>query len=147
MSYSTGEALLLTRVRACTGFSSSNTSRGNWRIINTGKGSVYAILRPGPDASEIEWISPNTYRVRWRCVVEVWQHYTDDGTTATNLYSNVSALLAVLTYPKLGGALTDSSIDGIGALERRWLDDGGPIFLSQDIYIHWDEETTVAFAE
>jgi hypothetical protein len=147
MSYSTGEALLLTRVQACTGFLSSNTSRGNWRILNEGKAAVYAILRPGPDQSDLEWISPNVYRLRWRCVIEVWQRYTVDGTTATDLYANVAAMIAILNYPRLGGALVDSTIVSIGALERRWMVEGGPQFLSQDIAVSWDEETKVTFSE
>jgi hypothetical protein len=145
MTYAAGETLLLTRVRACTNFSATNTSQANWKILNRGESDHFAILRAGKAVPV--WTTLAQYTVTWRCIVEVWQRYKDDGSTATSLYGNVNALLAILTYPHLGGTIDDSTIEEIGEAEEMWTKDGGPAWLRQNITVVWQEETNVTFSE
>ena len=46
-NYSAGEALILKTIQATTSFSANNTSRANWKILNSGKSRQYVVLRAG----------------------------------------------------------------------------------------------------
>ena len=54
MSYSAGEALILTRLQAISGstWTSNNSGRGTWYMLNTGKADHYAFIKPGPGAPQ-----------------------------------------------------------------------------------------------
>lgn len=145
MTYSTGEALLLTRVRACTGFTSTNTTRADWKVLNGGKSDHYAILRPG--GFELQWQTLGMAVLRYTTVIEVWQQYIDDATSYTNLYGYVAALYDILSYPHLGGAIQDSTITSAEEPEQMWRTEGGPGWLRWSIRVDWQEEQTVTFAE
>ena len=109
MTYTAGEALLLTVVQGCTGFGSTNASRANWLVLNSGKSDHYVILRPGPFG--IEWISPTNYVANYTTVVELWQRYKDDGSSQTSLYGHIANLMAgIMPKKKLGGSKTLSRI-------------------------------------
>lgn len=149
MSYSTGEALLLTVVQGCTGFDSNNTSRANWLILNSGKADHYAILRPGP--FDIEWISANTYQGNWITVVELWQRYKDDGSSQTNLYGHAANLTAgIIPKRTLGG--TDSTIQDATVRQANEPQemvrgtDTGPSWLKWELIVEWKDETQVTFS-
>lgn len=146
MTYASAEASLLTRIQACTGFSSTNTARGSLALLNSGASDHYAILRRGP--SEIEWITLKAYTGHYTCMVQIWQRYTDDGTTYTNLLAYIDNILAILTYPHLAGGLEDSSIGAIGEVEEMWGNAGdGPFWLRCQIEVRFDDTTIVTFAE
>jgi hypothetical protein len=149
MSYSTGEALILTRVQACSNFSSSNTSQADWGILNSGKSDHYAILRPG--VFSIEWITPLTYVAHWTTVVELWQQYTGPGTAESSLYARAADLLAIQTYPKLGdtsGTIErNATFSGGEDPKEMWRKDGGPMWLKWELKIEWNEETTATYSE
>lgn len=148
MSYSTGEAAILTRLQACTGFSSTNTGRMNWKLLNSGASDHYGVIRPG--AFTLEWITINTYSAAWTTIIEVYQRYTDETTTYTNLYTYVNAVLAMLAYPNFGAASTvfDGNITGGSEPEEVWTAGGeGPLWLRWRINIEWQEHTTVTFSE
>src|SRR5690348_7708824 len=110
MSYPAGEALALTQLRAVSGFSATNTSRGKWKLLSSGKSNHYGILKPGPfkisDRSQIGTL--------WRTVIMIYQRYKDDGDSMTDLEANVSAvILRFRQYRKLGdttGTISDSSV-------------------------------------
>lgn len=150
MAYGTGEALALTRVQACTGFDATNTSRSDWKILNSGKSDHYAILRPG--SFSIEWMSYTNYIAIYTTVVELWQIYgTDDATTLTNLYSQQSNLMAIMAYPLLGdttGAIQDAGYRGANDPENMWQKGAeGPTWVKWEMFIDWKEEVEVTFAE
>lgn len=150
MSYTNGEANILTRLQAISGFTSSNTSRANWGILNNGKAAYYAILRPGEFS--IEWITVTHYLARYRTVCEVWQKYTTDTDSKTNLYSRVAALLTALqAYPHLGGGQSstyiDATISGGPEPTENWTSSGGPLWLRWNLNFDWQEEIEVTFAE
>lgn len=146
MGYNTGEGLILTQVQGATSFNSTNTARGNWKILNQGKSDHYAILRPG--AFFVEWISPTHYVANYRTVVEIWQRYTVETTTHTNLYGYMAeALEAVIDTPRLGdsgGTILDSSVTGSEEPpQEMWTESGGPVWLKWEINVDWQEEKSI----
>jgi len=147
MGYSDGEALVLTRVQACTNFDSTNTSRCNWKILNTGNSDHYAILKPGP--FEDGWDSITGALTKWTTIIELWQLYTDETTSYTNLYGYLGNLFAIRGYPHLGNSaiVRDSNFRGAPAPDEMWPKSGGPIWLRWNINIEWTEETNVTFSE
>lgn len=150
MSYQTGEALALTQVQASTGFDSTNTSRGKWGILNKGSSDHYAILKPGPFSVEGETF---TQKGRyWRCIIEVWQRYKDDGSSLTNLEGHIENIIdRIDQYRKLAdttGTIQDANITGGSEVTEQWIQGGdGPSWLKQDLYLDWTEEAQITYAE
>lgn len=149
MSYSNGESLLLTLVASVTGFSSTNTSRGKWGMLNKGLSARYAILKPG--AFTRRFIGHTLVQETWSTIVEVWRRYEDDGTSMTNLEADVENVINKIdTSPRMGdttGTITDSNAIGGGAVQEVMDKDGnGPYWVKQDITVQWQEETLVTFA-
>ena len=151
MSYTSGEALVLTRLRAISGstWTSSNSSRGNWSILNSGASDHYAILAMAPGTNDGYAISM-TLR-NYVTKIEVWQAYTDDGTSYTNLLGYYEAILDMFDqYRKLGdtgGTIQDARCARWGQVEERWSAGGGPRWLKQDFFIEWTEENSISYAE
>lgn len=99
--YGDTEALWLTRVRAVTGFSAANTSRGNYKILNNGTSEVYVVLKPGEHAREMASLK-NRLNI-WQTIIEIHQKYRDDGSSLTDLQANYDTLLTSLDeYPRMG---------------------------------------------
>jgi hypothetical protein len=149
MSYSTGEALVLTQLQAVTGFSSSNTSRGKWGILNSGKDDNYGIIKPGSFSREESAMSANA--TEWKTVIQVWQRYKDDGVTLTNLEAHVDNIITRFDqYRKLAdttGTVIDSFIDTGGEAQEMWNKSGGLSWLKQEITVTWLEHSTIVYAE
>jgi hypothetical protein len=150
MGYTDGEALLLTRVRAVTGyFSSNNAKRGDWKILNTGKDDLYAIIKQGAGSVE-EMVTFGINGVTWQSVIQVWQKYRD-ANSYTNLLTAVDALKdSLVTYPKIGDStstIRDAVITSYSDVQEMWTAQGGLEWLRQDVYFQWTEETNVTFAE
>jgi len=147
MGYSDGEALILTRVQACSNFDSTNTDRTDWKKLNTGNSDHYAILRPGE--FRINWMALSSYHAVWTTVIELWMKYTDDGTTQASLYGYLNDLFAILAYPHMGDSSTvlDANITGGPEPQEMWPRSGGPVWLRWNINIEWTEETNVTFSE
>jgi hypothetical protein len=146
MSYPAGETLLLAQLRSATGFAADNTDRGSWMLLNSGNSDHYAIIKPGvtkEDANNMCWVHTAD--------VQVWQWYTDDGTSATNLETWVQNIKSRLTlYRLLGdttGAIMDSRVTGTEPIQERWKKDGGLVWLSQTINVEWKEQEIVTYAE
>lgn len=147
MSYTTGEAAILARIRAHSDFSTSNTDANDWKLIDSGNSAFYAILKPNEDPAEMEFHALGAYRVLWQTVVEVWQRYKDDGTTAASLFGNVQKIIGQMQpYKTLGlSNVQNSQINSITAPSYRWDKDGGPAWLVQELNILWLEEVEVTF--
>jgi hypothetical protein len=147
MSYATGETALLAVVRTCTGFSSTNTSQCNWKLLNQGKASEYVILRPG--AFAIEWITMSAYVTRYTTVIELWERYKDDSTTYTNLYANIAALMTGIQPERLlnTAGIQDSTVSGASAPQEMWKKGGGPQWLKWELTVSWQEETIITFTD
>lgn len=149
MSESAGLTLIETQVKAVTGFSASNVSIMNWRVLNSGASNHYAIIRPGQVVR-----TGLTFTVKdndYKTIVEVWQQYTDDGTTGTNLLGYVDAITSRLDqYRKIADTtktIRDMNVVEYGEVKEQWTKDGGLAWLSRDIVIQWQEEETVTYAE
>jgi hypothetical protein len=149
MSESAGLTLISTQVKAVSSFSASNVSIGDWKVLNRGASSVYAIIRPGVAARP-----PLSYNVRdnnYRTVVEVWQRYKDDGTTMTDLLGHVDDITTRLDkYRKLAdttATIRDANVTGYGEVLQMWTNDGGASWLRRDVYVDWTEEESITYAE
>ena len=149
MSESAGLTLISTQVKAVSSFSASNVSIGDWKVLNRGASSVYAIIRPGVAARP-----PLSYNVRdnnYRTVVEVWQRYNDDGTTMTDLLGHVDDITTRLDkYRKLAdttATIRDANVTGYGEVLQMWTNDGGASWLRRDVYVDWTEEESITYAE
>jgi hypothetical protein len=147
MTYPAGEALILSELRTITGFDSSNTSRANWGILNSGAASYYAVVKPGPFTED----PGNNFHWIYTTVIQVWQFYKDDGTTATELEASVQKVKEHFTKARrLGGSvatITDSRVIGGGEMQEQWNKDGGLVWLSQDVVIEWKEQEIVTYNE
>lgn len=148
--YAAGEALVLAVVRGVSGFSAANTSRANWKVLNSGKAAVYAILHYNGFAGG--FITPKTFEARWITQIEVWQRYTNDTDTLPALEANlVLVIQRLLAYRKLGDTrdvIVDSNPRRGGPPAEMWTRGGnGPAWLSATIDVEWQEQTIVTFAE
>jgi hypothetical protein len=147
MAYSDGEILIESLVKTATNYESLNVGRGTWDILNTGKSNTYAIIKPG--AAGRNFSGHNTIDNRWVTVIQVWQMYTSDGNGLSNLEANVANLLAKIdAKPRLGdttNTIADSNVFNVGEVMEMWNADGGLVWLRQDIFITWLEQTAVTF--
>ena len=152
MSYPTGEGYVLTKLQAIAGgaWTATNTSRGKWGILDSGKADHYAILKEGAGGSAA-FISGSTKERTYRTVVQVWQSYTDDGTSATNLQAYGEAIRNQFdAYRKLGdtsGTIIDAECDEWSEVQEMWVRGGGLRWLRQDFIVRWREQVSITFAE
>lgn len=148
MSYSSGDALILSLVRTCSGFTSANTASANWKILNQGKSDYYAITRPGPFRGDM--ISPTVIVWKYTTVIELWQRYKDDATTQTNLYGHMDALKSgLMKKPRLGdtgNTIEDSIPRSSGQVTEMWTKRGGPSWLKWELTLEWQEEETITYS-
>jgi hypothetical protein len=151
MSYTAGETLVLTRLRAISGsvWGSTNTAQANWTMLNSGLSDHYAVLKMGAGTNDPMSLSA-TLR-SYTTIIEVWVSYTDDGTSYTNMLAYWEAILDMFDqYRKLGdatGTVQDARCTRWDAIEERWTAGGGPRWLKQNFFIEWDEENAITFAE
>ena len=147
--YPEGEALILTQLQNVSGFSSSNTSRGKWGILNKGVSKVYGIIKPGSFTREQGAMSMNIST--FNTVIQVWQRYKDDGDTLTDLEANVKAIINRFDqYRKLAdttGTIVDSAINEGREVEEMWTKDGGLSWLKQELVVQWQEHDNVTYSE
>lgn len=148
MSYSTGEAALLTVIRTISGFTAANTSRGKWGVLNQGKAAYYVILRNGGWSTE--YSSFTNLQTRYRTAVEVWQRYRDDGTTYTDLLGHVNDLKVGIEPERLfngAAGVIDATVREAGEPTEMWNKGGGPAWLKQEFIVEWLYELEVNFTD
>ena len=104
-NYSAGEALILTAIQATTSFSSTNTSRANWKILNKGTSRQYVILRAGGFERSQLGLGAK-YETKWITIAEVWVRYIDDSTTQTALYSKRQEIINKFDAERKAGDTT-----------------------------------------
>lgn len=142
--YPDGEALVLTQLRSVTGFTSANTDRANWSLLNSGASDHYGIIKPGTFDED----PANNFGWNNRTIIQIWQRYVDDGTSATNLEAHVKNVKRrFVQYRKLGGTIEDSRVVGGSEMVERWNKDGALVWLSQDVVIEWKEQEIETYAE
>ena len=147
MSYSDGEAAILELVRALPNFGRSNATRGDWKPLNSGASAAYIVLRPGPFTVIAETLNGESLR-QWRTVIEVWQRWKDDTPTVVALEEHVSDVISHMEqHATLDGAALMANVAGGSEMQNRWLNQGGPQWAVQEVYIDWQEERFYSSAE
>lgn len=150
-NYSAGEALILTAIQAVSSFSSSNTSRANWKVLNSGKSRQYVILRAGP-FERVQLGLGGTYQTTWTTFAEVWVRYIDDSTTQIALYEKRQEIIDKFDAERKAGDTTgrisDVFVKSSGEPEEMWKRGGnGPAFLRQELTIEWEEESETTLTD
>ncbi len=150
-NYPTIEGYWLTRLRVMTQFDQNNSARGKWSLLNSGKASRYAILKPGARTRRESGLAGQKME-SMQTVIQVYQRYKDDGTSLTDLETLTEAIINELdTYPYIGD--TGSSVVGAHIVEVREYqeilasDGGGPLWLLAELVGETNEETNVTLAE
>jgi len=147
MAYSTGEAAILTLIRALSAYDSGNSARQDWKPLNSGKSAYYAILRPGPWSNE--QIALTAFSRTWTTVIEVFRRYIDD-TKPTLLQDDVTTIIEQLEkYPTLNGAsgVQTAMINGGDDMQEVQYAENGPLWAKWEVNCVWIEEKNVTFAE
>lgn len=147
MSYGQGEAALLALLQAMPQFNRTNTSRADWKPLNSGASDHYVVLKPGEFTNGADSLAGEAL-TNWRTVIEVWQRWKDDTPTALALQELVAAVIGHLErYPSLNGVALMAGIAGGSDLQRRWIERGGPVWAVQEVYFDWQEERFYDSAE
>lgn len=147
MSYSGGEQAILDQLREMRAFDRQNSSRGDWKPLNSGASDRYAVLRAGEFSVESDGLA-GTSRIVWRTVIELWQRWKDDTPTIVALEDLVSEVIWHLErYPTLGGEALMARVSGGSEIQERWREKGGPGWAVQEVYIDWQEERFYDSAE
>lgn len=145
--YGDVEALWLTRIRAISGYDGTNTSRGDFKILNSGKSNQYVVIMPGAHSRQM--ISLSTRLETWQTVMEVYERYKDDGTTLTALETQVNTIVDAIDQYRIlgdtGGTVRKGEIVEIREVVR--FPPNGPEWLIAAIVGQTDEEKSITFAE
>lgn len=144
MSYPVGEAAILTLLRTLSAYDSRNSSRQNWKILDSGTSDSYVILRPGSWNNEQSSMASNMRT--WRTVIEVWRPYRDDTKPAT-LQADVTTIIEHLekyhTLNDASGVIEAAIVGGGEMLEVTRAN--GSLWARWEVYCDWQEEKEVAF--
>lgn len=147
--YPEGEALALTVLQSATGFSSTNTSRGKWGLLNSGISDHYGILKPGDFSREQGAMSMNIST--FKTVIQIWQRYVDDGDSLINLETHVKNVINYFDAKRklndTTGTIIEAFIDGGREVNEGWNKDGGLVWLSWELILTWQEHNTITYAE
>ena len=144
MSYASGEAAVLSILRLHADYNDRNTSRGNWKILDSGAAANYAVLRMGAAANEAH--TTTSAMTTWATEIMVYRRYIDDGPSAISLQGDVQTLVEhIEKYPTLQGAVTDAQVTTIGAMENIRMEAGGPMWLRTIISLQWQEERDIIY--
>ena len=151
MSYSAGEALILTQIQATSTFGSTNSSRANWKILNKGTARSHAIIRYGPFERQQNGMGGN-YQTNWVTLCEVWVRYIDDSTTQIQLESAAAEIIERFDSWRLAGDSTGNIQDVFvrrgDEPQEMWTNNGdGPSWVRQILEIEWQELRTATIQE
>ena len=151
--YKAGEARILALIQGLDNFDDTNTTIGDWTVLNLGKSDRYAILKPG-DHGEPERHTMNRYIFPWITIIEVWHRWDVGSSDAENLQALEDRVQAIIDglqiYRKTndsGNTVLDAEIERIGLVNEIFNQDGGMEWLQQEVSFEWSEEIAPAFAE
>jgi len=148
MSYSSVEAALLTVIRLMSGYTTTNTSAGDYRILNASSGKS-VILTPGAVVAREVVAAPRRMRTVWGINIELAIPFRGDvSTVATAVRTDRQALIDhVDKYPTLNSAAGVLTALIIGADEPgEWEGVGGGFWI-QRMIMHAEERSTITIAE
>jgi hypothetical protein len=107
--YSDGEALLLAALQQHANYNDDNSSRGNWKLLNSGEAARYAVLRMGTFTVSVQSLgglganATATEHVLYNTEIILYRRYKDDGTSATDLQADVEMVRAhMMTWRNIG---------------------------------------------
>ncbi len=144
MSYASGEAAVLSILRLHADYNDKNTSRGNWKILDSGAAAHYAVLRMGAATNEAH--TTTSAMTTWATEIMVYRRYIDDGPSAISLQGDVQTLIEhIEKYPTLQGVVTDAQVTTIGAMENIQMIANGPMWLRTIISLQWQEERDIIY--
>lgn len=147
MSYPDGEALILTALQLHANYSSNNTSRGDWKILNSGNDARYVVLRMGIGNNAPHAMS--SVLTTWTTQLMLYRSYTDDGTTAIALQGDMQTVLEHMEqYESLGDAentVVDAQITNISEMQEVQMFENGPVYLRTIIDMVWQEQRNVTY--
>ncbi|KAF0138175.1 MAG: hypothetical protein FD153_1482 [Rhodospirillaceae bacterium] len=103
MSYSVAESALETIVKLVTGYSASNVSKGDYKVLGTGQTKA-VVLSPGPFRRTN--MSPGITNTDWMVLLELYIPFlTEISAIATAIRTERQAIIDKLdTYPTLNRA-------------------------------------------
>ena len=147
MSYLTGENLILARIKEITGYDDSNVTQADWSVLDKGNSTNYVICKSGGNVPQ--FLSKGIYVRVHRTIIQVWQVYKKDGTSSTNLYTEVDKVeKKIQDAEKLGdtnNVIQNSEYEETGEVEEMWSPTGGgPFFLKQDVVVAWREQVSAS---
>lgn len=146
--YPAAEALLLTQIRAATGYTAANSTRGDWRWMNKEGILSGAVIRPAP--FEIGY-GEGMVESHWRSTVEVWHKYIDDGSSMISLETDVKNIIArLMLYGHMGdttNTIADAAVKSGGEVMRIPPPPVGPHWLMVELVVEWIEQSAVTYAE
>ena len=155
MSYTAGEALILTQIRATSGFNANNSSRGIYNILNSGKAKSYAIVRGDSFVNSQSGLGSALggnvqYERDWVTVVELWINLNNYGSSLSELYDRRQEIIERIDqYPRLEDT-TNTIVDARvsqGGNVFELVTPGGKVWLRQDIQISWEENYNATLQE
>lgn len=117
MSYEACEAALLSQIREIDGFDETNTSLGDYNILNMGV-ERFAVLNYRGFTRQ-QWTAGGPVQYGWEIHILIGAVYTDDVTVHDTLREIRDGIITrVQQYPQLGDADTvfDSEVNGGGAV-------------------------------
>lgn len=164
MSYSDGEALILTQIKATSAYGATNTSRSDWKKLKKGTSQTYAILRyggfPRHSQASLGGLGGSVkYETLWNTICEIWVRVKTTETSAlqtleTNMQQIVAKFDARRKAGDSAGVVQDVKVVSGSEPLGQWKTDRrgniigtGPKWLKQDLRIEWIEENTVTLLE
>ena len=164
MSYSDGEALILTQIQATSAYSTTNTARSDWKMLKKGTSQTYAILRyggfPKHTQASLGGLGASVkYDTLWNTICEIWVRVkTNESAALKLLETNMQLIVARFDAYRLAGdsanVIRDVRVISGGEPQGQWetskrgnVIGTGPKWLKQDLKIEWTEENTVTLQE
>ena len=152
MSYKDGEILIAAQVKLVSGFSDVNVARGDkWVVLNSGSSDHYAVIRKGEH--RFEWDTLRIHTGYYRTIIEVIQRINDTQEAHYDACLEYADAIATRLdqYRKLAdttGSLRDANLTGGSEAKGIWTNTGDkPGWIMVDLFLDWQEQTNVTFAE
>jgi len=150
MTYAHGETNIKALIQTIPAFSAGTVTRKNWRVMNQGKASCYAVLKKGSFTRSYQ--AKTLVITTWSTLCEVWQRYKDETVSANDLDDRCQDVIDKIDVYRLlnddEDEILDAKVSRGDAPQEVWLNGGaGPAWLMATLTIEWKEEQEITFAE
>lgn len=156
MDYAAGEALILTQVRAVSGFTTGNAARAmvnGWKQLDSGSARNYVVLRPGPfERSRVSTGglggTSATIENRYVTFIEVWCRVgTDYPGALAQVIADEKAIAARLDQYRKAGDTTGDIFDVFMRSGEEPLENDGKHWVWRISRIEWAEHEQITAQE